>query len=308
MKRKIKMSLIVLAVLVLVVSVIAVEFIVPYAVMMPPKLEVEKESKRLLNGYLPSDYNITTKQLAIHTQDSIQIAHYLALSQQDTCLETVIMLHGIGGCKEDYLGTAASLTKEGYNCFIYDARAHGKSGGQYCSYGYYEKEDLRAIVTAILEDNPTTTVGVWGSSMGAAVALQTLAIEPRIQFGIIESTFTTLRQIVYEYQKRYSQGIGLRFICNRVLDNAGKIAGFSPDDVQPIQAVTKIQQPVLIIHGDADKKISIDYGKALFDALTSKDKRFYTVKGGGHDNLFDKGGEAYYNTVQTFMKEHFTGA
>jgi hypothetical protein len=217
----------------------------------------------------------------------------------------MIMLHGIGGCKEDYLGIAKSLTDSGYNCMIFDARAHGQSGGEYCTFGYHEKEDVQAVVSAILEHDSTTSIGIWASSMGAAVALQALAIEPRIKFGVIESTFTELSEVVYQYQKRYCFGIGLRFASNRALTLAGRIANFDPFKIQPIQACAKIKQPILMNHGDADQHINIRYGKQLFEALASTDKLFYTVKGGGHINLYTVGGAAYYKNTLNFIAVHF---
>jgi len=52
--------------------------------------------------------------------------------------------------------------------------------------------------------------------------------------------------------------------------------------VKPINSVKNIEQPALISHGDSDENISFHYGKALFNELKSKHKKFIKIKGGGH--------------------------
>ncbi|MBL4648087.1 MAG: alpha/beta fold hydrolase [Aureispira sp.] len=305
MKKILLRMSVVLLILGIIIGVIIVEFIAPYAVVMPQKIDLVKNKDRFYYGAFPEEYKLKTVVLDIVTKDSFVLSNYLALSAQDTSKGTMIMLHGIGGCKEDYLGIAKSLTDSGYNCLIYDARAHGQSGGEHCTIGYREKEDVQAVVSAILEYDSETSVGIWASSMGAAVALQALAIEPRIKFGVIESTFTELSEIVYQYQKRYCCGIGLRFASNRTLTLAGRIANFDPYKIQPIKICGNIKQPILMNHGDADQHIPIRYGKQLFEALGSADKTFYTVKGAGHTNLYTVGGKSYYENTLNFIAAHF---
>jgi pimeloyl-ACP methyl ester carboxylesterase len=137
--------------------------------------------------------------------------------------------------------------------------------------------------------------------MGGAIAIQSLEYDERINFGVVESTFTELDQIVYDYQKRFSLGIGLRFATNYSLKEAGNIASFNPDDVKPINSVRNIEQPMFISHGDSDERITHHYGQQLFENLKSTDKTFELVKGAGHLNMFQVGGEAYKSKIFNFI-------
>lgn len=305
MTKKLQMILASLLLLGGVALIVIIEFFAPYVIIQPFRLEVEQHPERFPNGFLPEDFKLSYQVLNLKGVGGIPLSNYLIKAEGDSCRGTIIMLHGIGACKEQYLTVAADLSKRGYDCLIFDARAHGKSKGKYCTFGFYEKEDTKAIVAAVLANNPSTKIGVWGSSMGGAVALQTLAIDDSIAFGIVESTFAELRQIVYEYQKRYCSGVSLPWVCNRALYKAGQIANFDPNKVRPIAVVQTIHQPVLMIHGDEDANINIKYGQALFEALNSKNKSFYTVKGGGHADLFAVGGQAYYNKVINFIEQQF---
>lgn len=282
----------------------ALEQVAPYMIISPYRVQLDAQQTRLSAGYLPEQYGLNAQKLLIQTQDNFQLSNYFCKTTQDSPKGIIVMLHGIGGCKEDYLGVAKRLNDLGFHCMLYDARAHGQSEGKYCTYGALEKYDLTAVVSAIKEQAPLLKVGVWASSMGAAVALQGLAVEPRIDFGIIESTFTDLSQVVSDYQTRYCLGIRLRSVTNRALERAGEIAGFNPFAVQPLEVCKQIQQPVLVVHGDEDQRISFECGEQLYQALASPQKAFYRVAGGGHVNLFEIGGEPYWNRILAFIYKH----
>src|SRR4029079_12296849 len=52
---------------------------------------------------------------------------------------TVIYLHGSADNRTSGLFVAQRFTPRGYDVVVYDSRAHGESGGEACTYGYYEK-------------------------------------------------------------------------------------------------------------------------------------------------------------------------
>ena len=58
----------------------------------------------------------------------------------------MILVHGIGGCKESFLSLANRLANQGIASVLFDNRAHGQSGGQYSTYGFYEKKDISRII------------------------------------------------------------------------------------------------------------------------------------------------------------------
>ncbi len=254
----------------------------------------------------PSELGLKAEEISVTTFDSLHLKGYWILPQNERPTSIILLLHGIGGGKEHFYELASTLAQQNIASIVYDARGHGESDGEYISYGYFEKHDVATIVQTAKMRYPDIPIGIWGNSMGGAVALQALAIEPQLDFGIIESTFTDLNQIVYDYQKRYSFGIGLKPICAYALKRAGEIAGFDPAEVKPITAVTQIQQAMFMAHGTEDPNISFKYGKALFENLHSKDKTFYPVDGGNHYNLFEKGGEDYTNAIMAFIKRQNT--
>lgn len=271
-----------------------VHFVAPYAIVQPPRIN---------EALTPEDLRLDYRPLAVTTPDSVVLRGYWINSAADTTRGIVLLLHGIGGCKEHLLPFAQTLAQRGIAALVFDGRAHGQSGGAYCTYGAKEKQDIACLVDHIERNAPPCPIGIWGSSMGGAIALQALAYDPRIDFGIVESTFTQLDQIVFDYMNRYLRGFGLKFISDYGLRQAGLIADFDPESVQPIQSVQQIHQPVFLAHGDADANISVAYGQQLFQQLAAKDKSLEIVEGGGHFDLAQKGGPAYYQKVMAFLEQ-----
>lgn len=251
----------------------------------------------------PAEVGLQAEETSFTIHDSLHLKGYWVTPKNEKPESIILLLHGIGGGKEHFYELAKSLAEQQIASVVYDARGHGESEGQYISYGYFEKQDVSVIVEAAKQRYPDIPIGIWGNSMGGAVAIQALAIEPQLDFGIIESTFTDLTQIVYDYQKRYSFGIGLQPICNYALKRAGEIGHFDPKQVRPIDAVKNINQSIFLAHGTEDPNINFKYGQALFENLKTTDKTFYPVEGANHYNLFEKGGDEYIQAIMTFIKK-----
>ena len=106
----------------------------------------------------------------------------------------VVYLHGIADNRSSAAGVATRFTSRGFDFVAYDSRAHGVSEGEHCTYGYYEKHDLRHV----LDELGAGRVVLIGHSLGAAVALQTAAIEPRVSATVAAASFSDLRTIATE--------------------------------------------------------------------------------------------------------------
>ena len=89
----------------------------------------------------------------------------------------VVMLHGITDNREGVAGFAPMLLKQGYRVLLPDARAHGESGGAVATYGLLERDDIHRWVDWLYSEQHSTCVYGFGESMGAALVLQSLAVE-----------------------------------------------------------------------------------------------------------------------------------
>jgi pimeloyl-ACP methyl ester carboxylesterase len=250
----------------------------------------------------PEDFSLNYERISIRSRDDLHLKGILVRSNTDQQKGTIILVHGIRARKEMFLTVAKQLADSNYNSVIMDLRAHGESEGKYCTFGYLEKEDISILVDTLMKrERINKNLGIWGQSLGGAVALQAMAINPEIKYGIIESTFSDFNLIVHDYF-RYFMSFDIPFLTNYFIYRAGKITTFDPKDVKPHKYARKIKQPVLMVHGCKDERISIEYGKKNFDNLTSTDKVFIEIPDAGHMDLWEKGGNEYNNKVFEFLR------
>lgn len=233
--------------------------------------------------------------------DETHLQAFLTYAKTDTAKGTIIMVHGIRGSKAYFYEQSKILAKKGYNTVAIDLRAHGFSGGTHCTFGVKEKRDIAILLDRLNKaESIKDKIGIWGQSLGGAIALQALAYDERIQFGIIESTFSNFHLITNDYARQY-MGFGIPAFTNYQIDRAAKIADFNPNEANPIEACQQIEQPVFMAHGANDKRIKIEYGKQNFEQLKSKKNQFYEIPNGNHYNVWQVGGDAYFTKIFEFI-------
>ena len=76
------------------------------------------------------------------------------------------------------------LLPEDITVFTLDFSGSGKSEGEYISLGWYERDDVQAIVDYLRNSETVATIGLWGRSMGAVTALMHSDRDPSIA-GIV---------------------------------------------------------------------------------------------------------------------------
>lgn len=268
-------------------------FAAPYMILTPRKFHLNRT---------PADLGLPYEKVEVETSDSLTLRGYWVHRPGDSGKTAIILLHGVGGCKEHWLETAAWLWEEGYETVFFDNRAHGESDGEYCTYGFYEKHDVGAITDYVIHHKNGGLVGVWGNSLGGAIALQAMAEDPCLDFGIVQSTFADFRTIVFDYQQQRLK-IPWRWFADDGIARAKAMARFEPDSIRPAESAKRIQQPVFLTHGDADTRIKADYGREIFANLASGEKQLHIVPGAGHLNLMARGGTAFKATLIRFLNQ-----
>jgi hypothetical protein len=277
--------------------------VAPYAVLQPHRLS-RAEIAEMFSYRVPKDYGLQSEPLEVAVDDSTRLSGWFLHTDADTAKGTIIVLHGIASCKEAMLPLAAKLCRNHFNVVLFDLRAHGESGGRYCTYGYREKFDVVVLIDTLLARYPSAgPLALFGNSLGAAVALQTMAVEPRISCAVVESPFATLREIASDYLAQYIL-IRWRRLSDSALDEAGRIARFPVDSVRPEESARAIARPVLLAHGTQDRNVSVSYGRRVFDNLQSPFKELYEIPDGDHYNLAAAGGAAYERTMLSFLDRH----
>jgi uncharacterized protein len=181
---------------------------------------------------------------------------------------TILVLHGIQDQKISMLHTAKSLATKGYRTVLVDSRAHGRSSGQWVTYGAIESHDLVQVLDALQQQQLLVKpIAAFGMSLGGATSIILAGIDSRVRAVVAVAPFATMHDEVFHYARRFFPRWWLSddFI-ERAIANAGREAGFNPQDASPLQAITKTDARVLLIHGKADKKIPYQDSETLHAA------------------------------------------
>ncbi len=187
---------------------------------------------------------------------------------------TIVYLHGIADNRTSADGVIRRFTPKGLDVIAFDSRAHGESEGTACTYGYFEKHDLRRIVDTV----PRGATVLMGTSLGAAVALQEASDDPRIAAVVAAEAFADLRTVATERAPFFFT----RGAITRAFTVAEQKGHFQVDAVSPVTAAAKIRVPVLLIHGDSDIDTPPDHSRRILAALQGP-KRLILVPGAHHN-------------------------
>jgi fermentation-respiration switch protein FrsA (DUF1100 family) len=253
----------------------------------------------------PKDAELPQENVTIETFDGLKLSCWL-VRQKKKARGTIIYLHGVGACKIAGVDFARFFYSKGFNIFLYDSREHGESEGYYCTYGFYEKHDVSAVISYLLsrKDMKTGKIGIFGTSMGGAVAIQAAAIDHRINAVVSEGSYTALRVVFVDYQKRIIK-LPWHFLRNIALMQSQKLANFKARLVAPIEDIKRMHIPILIVHGKNDTFIKSEYSKMLYNTA-NEPKKFLLIGGAGHNDVWEIGGSQYKNSLNSFFKKYLS--
>jgi pimeloyl-ACP methyl ester carboxylesterase len=192
---------------------------------------------------------------------------------------TVIYLHGIGDNRGSSIGIAQHFVPLGYDVLAYDSRAHGQSGGDACTFGVYEKEDLLRVMKTV----KAKPIILFGVSLGAATALQAAAHTSDVAAIVSFSVFSDLRAVATHRAPFFFT----RGTIEEAFRQAEAAGHFRVDDASPVAAAPAITAPTLIIHGAKDHDTPPDNSQRVYEALRAP-KRLILIPGVGHDDVFSK--------------------
>lgn len=199
----------------------------------------------------------------------------------------VILLHGITDNREGVAGYGHLLLEHGYAVLLPDARRHGESSGELATYGVKESDDIHRWVSWIYAHDPPQCIYGFGESYGAALMLQSLAVENRFCAVAVESPFSTAREMSYErisgplhFGPWFGQTLGRPAIWSAVI-YARVRYGIDLWQPSPLEAVVHSSVPVLLIHGEDDRNIASRHSR-LIAAAASSHSQLWLVPRAGH--------------------------
>jgi alpha-beta hydrolase superfamily lysophospholipase len=212
---------------------------------------------------------------------------------------TIVLLHGRGSNKAAMVPRAKLLFERGYSVMLFDLSGHGESDGDVRGFGYAERRDASRILAFARQRFAGHKIAAVGSSLGAA-AFVFAAQQERADAYVLEQLYATLRETT-----------ALRAPLPMLRDVQAAILlaqmplrlGFDVDDVRPVDRISAIDRPILLLDGSSDPFVDRGQTLALKDAAGA-DAELIWFDGARHVDLYRYNEQLYRDTVVPFLKKN----
>ena len=218
----------------------------------------------------------------------------------------LIFLHGLNNVRsgDNAVELAARLVERGYNVLLFDLRGHGLSQDGRLSGGYYERRDVWGAYDYLMEGHGAVAgeVGLVGFSMGAATAVLSAAGEPGIGAVVADSPYAVASELLAQETARstpFPAWLTPVFIPAADL-LADWLYGIDIATLAPERAVSRLEYPVLVIHGDADTRIPVGHGARVAEAGAAG-TGLWRVPGVEHVEAFGASPDEYLERVAGYL-------
>src|SRR5689334_4425537 len=135
--------------------------------------------------------HISYQDIKLTTKDGLELAAWYTPPENGA---VILVAHGYGDNRPE--GIYTLLAHHGYGVLAWDFRAHGESGGNVSTLGYFEQLDVEAALDYARAQKGVEHIGAWGGSMGGATVILTAAKRMEIEAVVADSAFSALEDIL----------------------------------------------------------------------------------------------------------------
>lgn len=130
---------------------------------------------------------------AVVTGDGVGIAGWYipAGNGAAATAPTIVIAPGWKSNKSEVLKYAPFFHQR-FNLVLLDLRNEGRSGGSMTTFGFNERQDVRAVIDWLERTKHPSWIGAMGNSMGAATVLGEAVDDPRVRALILDSMHATM--------------------------------------------------------------------------------------------------------------------
>ena len=183
---------------------------------------------------------------------------------------TAVVLHGFADAKVGTLDHAALLHHLGWNVLAVDLRAHGDSAGPHTTAGFFEREDIDAVLNQLRVARPAETrqVILVGLSLGGVVAAAVAARRDDLHALILDSLYPDGGKTAAAHARRVGAPHGL--LLRMALRLAGVISRADFAAVRPLDSLQQVRAPLLVLIGERDELLDEEDVNTLRRAVAAR--------------------------------------
>lgn len=216
-------------------------------------------------------------------------------------LPCVIYMHGNSSARIEALSSLSVILTLGATLLAIDFAGSGLSEGEYVSLGAFEKEDLAVMhthshttklffpvlsfsltlflckllfqvaVEYLRNAQTTSTIALWGRSMGAATALLHGERDPSIAGMVLDSAFADLTILAEDMVEKgrqhglFAPTFVVKIAIKFVRSSVQKAANFDIKTLSPIEHADKCFIPAMFIAGEGDQFVLPRHSQSIYD-------------------------------------------
>jgi len=253
----------------------------------------------------PEAFGLTYEKVSFRSSDGLTLAGWFLPSPSGRD-KTLLICHGWGDNKGEFLEQTVFLNRvEGFNLLYFDFRGCGESEGDQVTMGKMELLDFAAALDYLKTYRPRCAecLGVFGFSMGAAVAAMSLADRPEIKAAVLESPFADFHQVGRRwawarFRVPYFPMIMLVMRLAKFRSGHDDLDAYSPAAFLPAA-----RTPLLMIAGERDVLTPPKDVRRLYAAAHGP-KDFWLVPGASHSKCRLAAPADYDARVAAFFRTH----
>lgn len=244
-------------------------------------------------------HQISFDKLKLHA------TYFPAIEENASKKKIAICFHGYTSQgMSDYIGLSDYYLKRGFAMLLPDARAHGKSEGEYIGFGCLDRKDALVWINwAIQELGEDVEIVLHGTSMGGATVLMASSLELPAQVkGIVSDCgFTSPKEVFTHVLNTMYHLPAFPAIPGADLINK-KLAGYGMDECNAKREVRKAKVPILFIHGSNDTFVPCRMCHEIYDCCAAP-KKILIVEGAAHAESYYKDTKKYEEALTEFFEE-----
>lgn len=212
----------------------------------------------------------------------------------------IVCLHGYYANRRQVAAMADAVSQKGIAVYLLELRGHGDRPGPF-TFGVRESEDVHTVLNWLANSRSHLPVHLMGWSMGSAVmcqvALRANNICSLISDGVFDRLLPLMRRRVWDTFRMPG------FLAHLTWWTLEWHLKRKPAEWDPAVCATRLEMPLLAMHGDEDQRVFIEEGLSFYEHWRGP-KQWETFKGAAHVSLFAHDPQRYADCVSEFVLSH----
>jgi pimeloyl-ACP methyl ester carboxylesterase len=206
----------------------------------------------------------------------------------------VVLAHGWSRNRDRMVSRARIFGRWGFTTVMHSARDHGGSSKRRFMNAVKFAEDIEAVINWL--DQP---VILYGHSIGSAAAIIAASRNPgRIQLLFLEASYAYTREALLSLYRWVNPFFGI-CLAPMILLWMNLFYGNKMDSVSPARLAAHVKMPVMLIHGENDRRFPLAFALELKRNFAAEQVAFYVAQGAGHSDSSRTPG--YATAVKFFL-------